>query len=153
MRYLTVTVTVSARARTPWTLLLLAAIWLVALGAPPASAQATSAPGEDPLVLNGRVEHLNMPWAPPPPSKGLDTLAEMPIAIQAKVTRYLAKSMSGDTEGIHTDADVITTTATQGMRRSCTQEIASNTATGRNGTINAAPQIVVLRGDLINACR
>ena len=126
-----------------WTLLLLAA-----------SLPVLAAPGEDPLVLNARVEHLNMPWAAAKPSKGLDTVVEVPVAVQAKVARYLAKSMSANTEGIQTDADVITTTATQGLRRSCTQEIASNTATGRNGTINTtAPQIVVLRGDLINACR
>lgn len=126
-----------------WTLLLLAA-----------SLPVRAAPGEDPLVLNTRVEHLNMPWAAAKPSKGLDTVVDVPVAVQAKVARYLAKSMSANTEGIQTDADVITTTATQGLRRSCTQEIASNTATGRNGTVNAtAPQIVVLRGDLINACR
>ena len=145
---------VSARGRTPWTLLLLwAAVFILTLGAQAASAQAMGAPGEDTLVLNGRVDHLNMPWAAAAPSKGLETLSDMPVAIQAKVTRYLAKSMSGNTEGIKTDADVITTNATQGMRRTCTQEIASNTATGKNGVNNSAPQIVVLRGDLVNACR
>ena len=126
-------------------------LWALLLSA--ASLPALAVPGEDPLVLNTRVEHLNMPWAAAAPSKGLETVVDMPVAIQAKVSRYLAKSMSGNTEGIQTDSDVITTTATQGLRRSCTQEIASNTATGRNATINAAPQIVVLRGDLINACR
>lgn len=139
---------VADRARIVWALLLLAAASLLAVGTP-----ASAAPGEDPLVLNTPVEHLNLPWAAVAPSKGLDTVADMPISIQAKVTRYLAKSMSSNTEGIQTDADVVTTKATQGMRRTCTQEIASNTATGKNGTINAAPQIVVLRGDLINACR
>lgn len=144
---------IRAPGRTPWALPLLAAALLFAAGAPTARAQATGAPGEDPLVLNGRVDHLNMPWAAAAPSKGLETLGEMPVALQAKVTRYLAKAMSGNTEGIHTDADVITTTATQGVRRTCTQEIASNTATGNNGVTSNAPQIVVLRGDLINACR
>lgn len=138
----------SPRARMVWAWLLLAAASLLVVGTP-----AGAAPGEDPLVLNSPVQHLNMPWAAAAPSKGLETLDEMPVAIQAKVARYLAKSMSGNTEGIQTDDDVITTKSTQGLRRTCTQEIASNTATGRNGTINAAPQIVVLRGDLINACR
>lgn len=134
---------IATPARMLWTLLLLAA-----------SLPVLAAPGEDPLVLNTRVEHLALPWAAAKPSKGLDTVTDVPVAVQAKVARYLAKSMSANTEGIQTDADVITTTATQGFRRSCTQEIASNTATGRNGTINnTAPQIVVLRGDLINACR
>ena len=140
--------TVAPPARVVWAWLLLAAASLLALGTP-----AAAAPGEDPLVLNSRVEYLNMPWAAVTPSKGLETVSEMPVAIQAKVSRYLAKSMSSNTEGIQTDKDVITTTTTQGLRRSCTQEIASNTATGKNGTINSAPQIVVLRGDLINACR
>jgi hypothetical protein len=140
--------TVASPGRIVWAWLLLAAASLLALGTP-----ATAAPGEDPLVLNSRVEYLNMPWAAAAPSRGLETVSEMPVAIQAKVSRYLAKSMSGNTDGIQTDKDVITTTATQGLRRSCTQEIASNTATGKNGTINSAPQIVVLRGDLINACR
>lgn len=134
---------VALTGRMLWTLLLLAA-----------SLPVLAAPGEDPLVLNTRVDHLSMPWAAAAPSKGLDTMEGMPVAVQAKVARYLAKSMSAHTEGIQTDADVITTNVTQGLRRSCTQEIASNTATGRNGTVNAnAPQVVVLRGDLINACR
>lgn len=145
--------TIRARAHLPWTLPLIAAATFLALASPPAGAQAPGAPGEDPLILNGRVEHLNMPWAAAAPSKGLDTMADVPVGIQAKVTRYLAKSMSNNTEGIHTDADVITTNTVQGMRRTCTQEIASNTATGSNGVTTTAPQIVVLRGDLINACR
>jgi len=149
MRFLNI----GARARLPGNLPLLAAAAFLALGAAPAGAQAQNAPGEDPLVLNGRVEHLNMPWAKAAPSKGLDTMTDIPVGIQAKVTRYLAKSMSNNTEGIHTDADVITTNTAQGMRRTCTQEIASNTATGSNGVNTNAPQIVVLRGDLINACR
>lgn len=139
---------VAVPARIVWALLLLAGASLLAVGTP-----AAAAPGEDPLILNSPVEHLNLPWAAVAPSKGLETVVDMPIAIQAKVTRYLAKSMSTNTEGIQTDADVVSTKTTQGMRRTCTQEIASNTATGKNGTINAAPQIVVLRGDLINACR
>ncbi len=145
--------TIRARACMPWTLPLLAAAALLALAAPPAGAQVPGAPGEDPLVLKGRVEHLNMPWAAAAPSKGLDTMTDIPVGIQAKVTRYLAKSMSTNTEGIHTDADVVTTNTVQGMRKTCTQEIASNTATGGNGVTANAPQIVVLRGDLINACR
>lgn len=139
--------TVAARAQIVWTLLLLAAASLLASSRP-----AIAAPGEDPLVLNSPTEYLNMPWAAAAPSRGLETVSEMPVAIQAKVARYLAKSMSSNTEGIQTDKDVVTTNNTQGLRRTCTQEIATNT-TGKNGTINAAPQIVVLRGDLINACR
>jgi hypothetical protein len=140
--------TTASPARIVWAWLLLAAASLLALGTP-----AAAAPGEDPLLLNTPVEYLNLPWAAAAPSKGLETVSEMPVAIQAKVARYLAKSMSSNTDGIQTDKDVITTTTTQGLRRSCTQEIASNTATGKNGAINSAPQIVVLRGDLINACR
>src|SRR5690606_12411385 len=82
-------------------------LWAILLAA--ASLPALAAPGEDPLVLNARVEHLNMPWAPVTPSKGLDTIEGIPVAVQAKVSRYLAKSMAENTEGIQTDADVITT--------------------------------------------
>ncbi|WP_159916186.1 hypothetical protein [Pantoea sp. 18069] len=137
--------TIAVTARISWGLLLLAAI----------AAPAAAAPGEDPLVLTTPVEHLSMPWAPAAPSKGLETEDGIPSAIQAKVARYLAKSMSANAEGIQTDADAITTNATQGLRRSCTQEIASNTdaAAGRYGPNTSPAQIVVLRGDLINACR
>ena len=118
---------------------------------------ATAAPGEDPLILSKPVQHLELPLGNAPKSVGLETVDDMPTSIKAKVVRYEAKAFSGQTAGIATDQDVMTRTETQGLRKTCIQEIASNTAVdsgafNRYGPNNQA-QMVVLRGDLINVCK
>ena len=118
---------------------------------------AIAAPGEDPLILSKPVQHMELPLGNAPSSKGLETVDDMPIAIKAKVVRYEAKAFSGQLDGVSTDQDVTTRIETQGLRKTCIQEIASNTAVdsgafNRYGPNNTA-QMVVLRGDLINVCK
>lgn len=129
-----------------------ALLLLAALGSSAALAQ--SAPGEDPVVLSNKVAPSGLPLNNQPRSTGLDKSTELPAWMRAKVSRYTAKAYSGYTEGIYTEADVVTTATNEGFRRTCTQEIATranNPATGRPGTVGQ-DQIVVLRGDLVNIC-
>ncbi|WP_311220877.1 MULTISPECIES: hypothetical protein [unclassified Acidovorax] len=117
---------------------------------------AVAAPGEDPVVLRGPVQYLSLPLGSGAKSQGLETLSEMPSSLRAKVARYTAKAYSADTSGIATDNDVVTTVSNDGFRKTCVQEVGSNTA-AQTPFNNYGPgkqdQVVVLRGDLINACR
>lgn len=118
---------------------------------------AQGVPGEDPVVLNQRVQRTMLPMnsvAPiPQPSN-----AEIPAWMDAKLARFQAKVFAADTTGILTDQNVVTTVAQDGLRKVCTQDIGSNIATAANGAFNRFgpkpdAQIVVLRGDLVNICR
>lgn len=140
---------------------LLPAIALAISLALPAWAQL--APGEDPLQINGKVTHLALPLGASAKSGSLDGNTEMPAWLSAKVARFEAKAFSAgaDDGSIFTDNDVNTTTTTQGVRRTCRQDVGSNTTAtgvGRAPTAggpktNANQQIVVLRGDVVNICR
>jgi hypothetical protein len=124
---------------------------------------AQRAPGEDPLRLTDPVSHLSLPGAAAVKSTSLDGNTEMPAWLKAKVARFEAKAYSGtlDDGTLLTDNDVTNTTTTQGVRRTCRQDVGSTqtTGVGRSPTAgngprtNANQQIVVLRGDLVNICR
>jgi hypothetical protein len=78
--------------------------------------------------------------------------------MDAKLARYQAKAFATDTAGVLTDEDVITRTGREGVRKVCSQEIASNTTGSLGSTAQRYgpkpdAQIVVLRGDLVNICR
>ncbi len=120
-----------------------------------AQGYAQSAPGEDPLKIIGKVEHFSSPNGPAPRSGSLEGSGEMPAWLKAKVARYEAKafSASADDGTLLTDKDVTTTATTQGLRRSCTQDLGSSTAPARPGRLGNNQQIVVLRGDVVNLCR
>lgn len=115
------------------------------------------APGEDPVVVKGTVA------APPPrtggaepQSGGFDADPYLPSWLRARITRYQAKAFSANPDGIVTENDVVTTTAAQGIRKACVQDVASNVAPTTPGMkYGPAPtaQVVVLRGDLVNICR
>lgn len=143
-------------------LLIVPASMLAALLATDAFAQ--RAPGEDPLRIDGKVSHLTLPGGPAAKPVGLDGSGELPAWLRAKAARFEAKiySASVDDGSVFSDNDVTNTSTAQGVRRTCTQEVGSNTqtgtaagrpaGTGANRT-NANQQIVVLRGDLVNICR
>jgi hypothetical protein len=143
-------------------LLILPASVLALLLATEAFAQ--RAPGEDPLKIEGKVSHLSLPAGPAAKPVGLDGTGELPAWLRAKAARFEAKiySASVDDGSVFSDNDVNNTSTTQGVRRTCTQEVGSNTqantAAGRatgagTARTNANQQIVVLRGDLVNICR
>jgi len=120
-------------------------------------AQAQLAPGEDPVVLQQRVSYNMLPLNNAQRSTVMSTSQEVPGWIQAKLARFQAKAFSADTTGIITDDSVVTSTTNDGLKKVCTQEVGSNTNTtgpssGRYGPQND-PQVVVLRGDLVNICR
>ncbi|NPC55753.1 hypothetical protein HNE04_08975 [Caenimonas sp. S4] len=131
-----------------------AAMASAALFVLPAGAQA---PGEDPVILKGKLSIQMQPTNPPPKSGNIESKAGMPAATRARVARYEAKSFSADTTGIATDSDAVNAATAEGMHKTCVQEVGSNTVAnptpGTKYGPNQAPQIVVLRGDLVNICR
>lgn len=121
---------------------------------------AHSAPGEDTIQLNGPVKYVAMPGAPRPQSGGMDGPTDIPAWMRARINRYVAKAYSATAEdgSIYTDSDVVTTVQTEGLQKTCVQEVGSSTAAadGSLGTRygpQARDQVVVLRGDLVNVCR
>lgn len=121
------------------------------------SANAQLAPGEDPVVLRQKVTYNMLPLNNAMRSTVMSNSQEIPGWVQAKLARFQAKAFSADTTGIVTDESVETSTTQEGLRKVCTQEVGSNTNTtgatsGRYGPQND-PQVVVLRGDLVNICR
>ncbi|QCB46467.1 hypothetical protein [Hydrogenophaga sp. PAMC20947] len=121
---------------------------------------AFAAPGEDPIQLNGPVQYRLMPTAPQNRSGDMDSATDIPAWMRARMTRYVAKAYSAtaDDGSIYTDNDVVTTVQTEGLRKTCVQEVGSNTvpAGGTLGTRygpQTQDQVVVLRGDLVNVCR
>lgn len=123
---------------------------LVALGA------AAQAPGEDPVVIRTRPTFdMSGASAAPKPSP-VDEFNGIPAWMRARIARYQARAFSAEHAGILTDNDVVTTNAAQGMRKTCVQEVGSNTtaaaATGQRFGPQNREQVVVLRGDLVNIC-
>jgi hypothetical protein len=114
-------------------------------------------PGEDPVILKGKLSVQMQPTNPAPKSGNIDGKPGMPASMRARIAGYEAKSFSADTTGILTDNDVVTSAAAQGMQRTCVQEIGSNTTTAPTPGTKFGPgqsaQIVVLRGDLVNICK
>lgn len=120
------------------------------------SAWAQNAPGEDPVVLNKRIALQMLPIGGTRASTPMETVNDMPAWLKAKVVRYEAKANSDLTTGMSTDADVTRTASSDGLKKTCIQEVGSNTITqnsATNGGKGNAPQIVVLKGDLVNICK
>ncbi|RMX06438.1 hypothetical protein D8I35_07860 [Corticibacter populi] len=122
--------------------------WLASL------AWAQPIPGEDPLVIQSPLQYQQFPGYGGAASGGLDPSSDLPAWMRARVSRFEAQAY-GIHSSVYTDNDVVTTAATQGLRKVCVQEVASNTtASGSMVTpANGRDQIVVLRGDLVNVCR
>lgn len=120
---------------------------------------AHGAPGEDTIELKGPVKYVNMPTAPQQRSGGMDGPTDLPAWMRARMTRYVAKAYGNSAEDgtIYTDSDVVTTVETEGFKKTCVQEVGSNTqaadALGTRYGPNTRDQVVVLRGDLVNVCR
>lgn len=138
-----------------WTSSVLALLLMFTLSGA-SSAWAQNAPGEDPVVLNKRIALQMLPTAGARASAPMETINDMPAWLKAKVVRYEAKANSDLTTGIATDADVTRTASSDGLKKTCIQEVGSNTITQNAATTGGkggAPQIVVLKGDLVNICK
>lgn len=118
---------------------------------------AQPAPGEDPLPVGQKIQRtmvpLNLGMSSQQPA-----FQEIPAWMDAKLARFQAKAFAADTSGISTDENVVTRYAQDGLRKVCTQNIASNSAINSSTPFNRYgpkpdSQIVVLRRDLINICR
>ena len=116
------------------------------------------APGEDTVILGKKLIIQMMPIGQAPASGNIDAIAGAPSWLRARIARYEAKAFSADTAGILTNNDVVTTANAEGMQKTCVQEVGSNTLSSSSASTlrygpNQAPQVVVLRGDLVNICR
>lgn len=118
------------------------------------SAHAQNAPGEDPVILTKRVAVQMLPLGAKDASSPLSGQTGMPAWMQAKVARFEAKANSDQTTGMLTDSDATRTASSDGLKKTCIQEVGSNTVQtpGKFG-LNNNQQIVVLKGDLVNICR
>ena len=117
-------------------------------------AWAQNAPGEDPVVLTKRISVQMLPIGGAQASSPLNSQNGMPAWMQAKVARFEAKANSDQAGDILTDSDVARTASTDGLKKTCIQEVGSNTVQtpGKFGLSNTQ-QIVVLKGDLVNICK
>jgi hypothetical protein len=117
---------------------------------------AQNAPGEDPITLLKQTKFDARPTAASPQSTGLDPLFGLPGWLHARVSRYEARAYSDVVGNVLTDNDVVTTASAQGLKKVCVQEVGSTasdtTGFGKYGP-KGAPQIVVLKGDLVNICK
>ena len=119
-----------------------------------AAVPAWSAPGEDPVVLEKKVNVQMQPLPSAPRSDYINYNNGMPAWQQARLSRYVAKAFSGDTTGILTEKDVVNAVETKGSKVVCSQSVGSNVAAANAGATGkpGGDQVVVLRGDLVNIC-
>ena len=118
------------------------------------SVLAQGVPGEDPVLLDKRINIQMLPLGSAPRSGYINYATDMPAWQKAKVARYEAKAFSGNTAGILTEKDVVNTATSDGFKTTCTQSIGSTTVPAAKAGPGALPtqQIVVLRGDVVNIC-
>ena len=132
------------------------AFLVAALASSTVTAWSQNAPGEDPVILSKRVTVQMLPIGGAKNSAPMQNVADMPAWIKAKVARYEAKFNSEQTAGMATDANVTRTATSDGLKKTCIQEVGSNTVAPTSNGGRVLPnnqQIVVLRGDLVNICK
>ncbi len=132
------------------------AFLVAALASSTVTAWSQNAPGEDPVILSKRVTVQMLPIGGARTSAPMQNVADMPAWMKAKVARYEAKFNAEQTVGMATDADVTRTATSDGLKKTCIQEVGSNTVAPASNGGRVSPnnqQIVVLRGDLVNICK
>ena len=115
-----------------------------------------AAPGEDTISISGfKPTALGNGSGQAMVSGGLDPNGAVPAWLRAKVTRYTARAYAENTQGINTDNAVVQNAQSNGMSKTCVQEVGSNTVAAGAPKFGpkAQTQIVVLRGDLVNICK
>lgn len=116
------------------------------------AAAAQNAPGEDPVQIKSRVTYQMAPNPIVSKSTDINMQTGLSGADQAKITRYTAMAYSASPT-VLTDKDVINTVHTNGLSTTCTQSVGSNVAPPSGGaSVMVTPQVVVLRGDVVNIC-
>jgi hypothetical protein len=143
--------------RPAWLPFLLTTLTCIPMALLTSNVHADQAPGEDTITLHNRVSFNMLPVNTPARTAANTNPQEIPAWLDAKLARYQAKAYSADNTGLVTEKDVTSTIANDGLRKTCTQDIASNVGTtaaanSRYG-IKSDPQIVVMRGDLVNICK
>ncbi len=113
--------------------------------------------GEDPVALNQKIQTNMLPWNTAT-QVNIPQNQEIPAWLDAKLARFQAKAFAANTDGVVTDERVTSTTIQDGARKICIQDIGSSVSNANNAPFNrygpkTDPQVVVLRGDLVNICR
>ncbi len=116
------------------------------------TASAQYVQGEDNIVLTTSVNLNSLPMNSPSQTPKAIENSETPAWLDAKMARLQAKAFSAEPKGILTEENMVTSITTQGLRKTCTQNLAIPESGARNGFSNE-PMALVLRGDLINICR
>jgi hypothetical protein len=120
-------------------------------------AYAQNAPGEDPITLSKITKTELRPTSPQQTSGGLDPLFGMQGWLKARVSRYEARAYSDfASDSVLTENDAVTTASAQGLKKVCVQEVGSTAGSSGFGSKygpKGAPQVVVLKGDLVNICK
>lgn len=123
------------------------------------AADCCAAPGEDPIVIQVRVNAPIGPALAQARSTPMTPPAVTPAWLEAKVARLEAKAWAFDTGNLITDKNLLAAANSDGIRKLCVQDIGSalsagaNSAAGSGALRNTEPQIVVLKGDVVNICR
>ncbi len=113
---------------------------------------AQNAPGEDPVLISSRVTYQMAPNPIVNKSTSINMQMGLSGSDQAKIARYTAMAYAA-TPGVLTDKDVVNAVHTNGLNTTCTQSVGSNVAPPSGGAaVMATPQVVVLRGDMVNVC-
>jgi hypothetical protein len=114
------------------------------------------APGQDTIVITTAPNSGGANGNPERPGKGMEQRSDMPIGLKAKIARYTALDMSRGEDNTKSE-NIVKQADSAGFTKTCTQDIASNTAPSGMGSGRYGPrpqdQVVVLRGDFINVCR
>lgn len=124
-----------------------------------ASAQMSGIPGEDPIFIKSRIAAPMGPALAQARSTPMTPVPVTPAWLEAKVARLEAKAWAFDAGKLITDKNVLAAASSDGLRKVCIQDIGSSVSAGANaasgtGMLNSSePQIVVLKGDVVNICR
>lgn len=116
------------------------------------AAQAQNFPGEDPVQINSPVTYEMAPNPIIRQSSDINMQTGLSGSDQAKITRYTAMAYAPQPK-VLTEKDAVNSVQTKGLYTTCVQSVGSNleAPTGAAAVL-AQPQVVVLRGDLVNIC-
>jgi hypothetical protein len=120
------------------------------------SCLAQNPPGEDPVILSKRVGVQMLPVGNAKGSAPMTLATDLPASAKAKIARYEAKFNADQAPGKNNEAAATQSATSDGLKKTCIQEVGSNTLPATPGGSRVGPgnqQIVVLRGDLVNICR
>ena len=128
------------------------ALLLTLLGLSATASWAQGAPGEDTITIHRGPSYQLGPYIARPMSKDANLRDTVSAGERAQTALYTAKAYSSNPGDVLTDKDVVNAVHTDGLKTTCTQNLNIPTAKTPAGSLVSQPQVVVLRGDVINVC-